>query len=357
MTAGSRSRFWAAAGLIGLFAAACSPQGGAAGPSAGKAAGAPAASPVRWIPFTDPSEHAFTLEVPDGWQVQGGSRRMSAVEIRTGVTMRAPDGSMELFFGDVDVPIFATPNPMLAMGGFREGMTYSPGYGQNFIVAAYQPGEAFAARWGQDRIARVCPGAAAAGVRALPQATQALDMAYAQGGVRTSIAAGEARFDCNWSDGPGKGYVFAATEHVESAGGAGLWDVKALAGFAARAERADDAAALLSHVAASFRIDPSWAAQQSGLTANVSHIVADTNAAVSQSIASSYALKTEVQDRTARNFDQQAIRGTATFRDPVEGERELPNAAHQWRLPNGQTVGTETAEPPAPGATELERVP
>ena len=47
-------------------------------------AGAPAASPpstapalaVRWVAYPDPIEHAFTVEVPAGWRITGGSRRM-----------------------------------------------------------------------------------------------------------------------------------------------------------------------------------------------------------------------------------------------------------------------------------------
>jgi hypothetical protein len=37
---------------------------------------------VRWVKFTDPVEHAFTIDVPAGWRVSGGIKRMSAVAVR-----------------------------------------------------------------------------------------------------------------------------------------------------------------------------------------------------------------------------------------------------------------------------------
>lgn len=314
--------------------------------SGAPAAKAAAAAPVqRWTTFRDPAEGAFTLEIPEGWTVEGGSRRMSAVEIRTGVTLRSPDGQVELFVGDNEIPVFAVPTPALSFAGFTEGTTYNPGYGQSFVVESYQAGEQFAAEWGARRTG--CAQLKAS--RALPDATQAIDMAYANGGVRTSIKAGEATFVC-----PGKaGYVFAATELVESMAGA-LWNVKVAAGFTAPPNRAAEAGALLSRVVGSFRVDPAWAARQQGLTGAVSRIVAGTNEAVSQSIADAFAYKNRANDRAMEDFSQ-GMRGVDTFDDPVEGRRELADQPHQWRLPDGRIVSTQTADPPAVGAQELQR--
>jgi hypothetical protein len=349
-----RAVLTALAALVLTPLAACSKAGaGTALAAGGPRPAAAAAARMQWVRYDDPSEHAFSLEVPTGWSATGGSRRMSAVEIRTGVTLRSPDGQIEIFYGDNDVPVFTTPNQYLEMGGFTEGSTYSPGYGTNLIVARYRPGEAFAADWGQGRTGRTCADAKLNGAKALPRTSQDMDMAYANGGVRTSIRAGEARFSCSLNGAAGVGYVFAATELVEAQGHA-LWDVKSLAGFTAPANREAEAADILARVAASFKVDPQWAAQQQGLTANVSHIVADTQAAMSRSIHDSFAYQQASHDRTAREVDQ-GIRGTNTFNDPVEGPVELENAEHQWRLPDGSHAATNTSQPPAPGAVELQR--
>lgn len=340
----------AAFSLTGVTA--CSKAGASVSGAPG-ALGQPARAAVQWVRYNDPSENAFSLEAPAGWTVTGGSRRMSAVEVRTGVTIKSPDGRIEIFYGDNDVPIFTTPNAMLEMGGFHEGSVYSPGYGQNLVVARYTPGEGFASEWGQGRVSRGCSGVTAADARALPKTSQDIDMAYANGGVRTSVRAGEARFTCN--GGQSVGYVFAATELVQAQGHA-IWDVKALAGFTAPAGREQEASDLLAHIAASYQVNPEWVAQQQGLTANVSHIVADTQAAVSRSIHDSFASQQASHDRTARAVDQ-GIRGTETFNDPVEGPVELENKPHQWRMLDGSHQGTDSGQPPAPGATEIPRRP
>lgn len=336
--------------------AACGRPSGQGGANAAAGFVSPAAvvQQTRWSTFADPAEHAFTIDVPEGWTVTGGSRRMSAVEIRTGVTARSPDGAIEIFVGDLDIPFFALPNPMFESIGLREGMTYSPGYGQNLVIARYLSGDAFAGDWGARRIAASCAQPSSLGVRALPQASTAMDATYARYGIQSSVQAGEAEYSCTYAGGPGAGYVFAATERVET-GGNGIWGIKALAGFAARADRKAEAAALLEHMVGSFRIDPDWAARQQGVNANVSHIVSETNDAVTASISERFANQQAGQDR-AMDRATQGRRGTATFNDPVEGRRELDNAEHQWRLRNGAVVSTNSSTPPEPDATELQRV-
>src|SRR5215472_2754721 len=83
------------AGAASVAQTAPQPSAGAAAPAA---AGGGAANPdMTWTRFTDPVEHAFTIDVPKGWQVAGGTRRMNAVEIRAGVDALSPDGAITLF--------------------------------------------------------------------------------------------------------------------------------------------------------------------------------------------------------------------------------------------------------------------
>ena len=321
------------------------------------AAIAPAAPSVRWATFSDPVEHAFTIELPAGWSARGGVRRMSAVEVRAWAAATSPDGSIELFFGDPDVPIYTQPSPLLRAGGFHEGMVYSPGYGQQFVVMAYRAGAAFASEWGSGRIGKGCGGVTAIGARPLPQATRQIDMAYAAGGVRTHIEAGEANFDCTQRGIPAKGYVFAATELVETQGSA-LWNVKVLAGFIASAARAPDAAALLSHAVASFRIDEAWAARASATAAKVSQIVTETNKVVSESIREPFEAMGAAHDRTRTGFGEATL-GVRTYVDPNTHERRtMPNSAERvWVCTGNRWVPTATSQAPETGCTEAQVVP
>src|SRR3569833_4741944 len=127
-----------------------------AGQQAGGSMGMCAAPAVQWTTFTDPSDHAFTVEVPAGWQVQGSLRRFSTQDVRSEVVARSPDGSMEVFLGDQSVPFFAMPTQMTQWAGLREGSIFLLGYGNNAVIARYVPGEAFAQSWGAICFGWVC---------------------------------------------------------------------------------------------------------------------------------------------------------------------------------------------------------
>ncbi len=359
---------------VTLGGAAGSPAGAAPAGRAVAAAPPPVPAPsVTWVTYADPAEHAFTIQVPQGWNISGGSRRMSTIEIRSGVDARSPDGAIDLFYGDLNIPIFTVPSPMLAMAGLRPGMIYNPGYGQQFVIMPYMNGENFAAQWGGKRVAGDCTGVSLVRAQGRPDASRSIDMAYAQGGVQTSILAGEANFSCTAGGGRADGYVFAATELVQTQTSS-LWDVKGFAGFVAPAARAGDASALLSHMVASFSIDPNWAAQQAQVTAQTNRIVEQTNQVVSNAIIQNGRTLSEMSDRifqagqarsneqfnAVENYDEKAVRGTSDYVNPETGTTygNLDNSkAHQYVNPSGQTFGTDSENSPGPGWTELQRVP
>jgi hypothetical protein len=310
----------------------------------------------RWAVFTDPAEHAFTIELPAGWSVNGGVRRVSDVYVPYWVRAVAPNDAIEIFFGDPDVPMFTQPNQLLDMAGYREG-TIAPVFGQRLAVQRYRAGDTFAAEWGTGRIGQRCQDPVLSSVRPLPGASSAMDLAYAAGGIRSFIKAGEASFTCIHGGKPSTGYVFAATELVQSgAADNAVWQVKALAGFIAASGLDGNAADALMHAAASFRIDADWLRRATQATAAISQIVANADKAMSDSIARRFADATRTRDADFER-ETRAVRGVQKFYDPASGRTfELDNvAAHYWtgqghRVP----VPTVDANPPFPGAHELQ---
>lgn len=336
---------------------------------------APTASPrpaaVQWVKYVDPAEHAFSIDVPAGWRVQGGSRRMNTVDIRTGVDIASPDGAIQIFYGDASVPIYTLPSPMLARAGLGVGQVYSPGFGQQMVIMPYHNGEAFAAQWGAQRIGRICGGVQRTGAQPRPDASHGIDQAMAAFGIHTSIQAGEANFSCSLQGTPAAGYVFAATELVR-AQMSSLWDVKSLAGFVAAQPRAAEANALLGHIVSSFAIDPGWAARQQQLTAETSRAIAQTNQVVSNAIAQNHKTLSETSDMIVKGgqarsnatsnaierYDENAVRGTSSYTNPATGTtKTLDNSyAHQYINNSGQTLGTNSETSPGAGWTEMQRV-
>jgi hypothetical protein len=310
----------------------------------------------QWSSYADPSEHAFTLDAPAGWQVTGGAQRLSAVDIRTGVVMHSPDGKIELFYGDPTIPPFVTPNPYYTMGGYREGSVVPIGGLANAVIEPYSTGQQFAAQWGMGRISKSCGQAVTQSSQPLPQLTQVFDMGFSQGGVKATTEAGDATFTCSLADGtPAKAYVFTASTLIQSA--TSLWVVPAAVGYVAPAGREAEARALLAHVVASFKYDPQWMARQQNTTMDVSAQTTRTNDAISQNIMSTWENKNASQDR-AMAADTQARRGVVTVQDPVNGPVQVDNSyEHHWRGADGSIVGTHDSNPPAPGAQELPVVP
>jgi hypothetical protein len=63
----------------------------------------PAPSALSFVRFTDPTEGAFTLEVPRGWQVRGGLNHAGLGDFRWFVEARSPDG-ITIIQGDPNCP-------------------------------------------------------------------------------------------------------------------------------------------------------------------------------------------------------------------------------------------------------------
>jgi hypothetical protein len=329
------SVFWVAASLGGCHAAS-----GRTGETRSAAAPSP-----RWTTFEDPSERAFSLAVPAGWKIQGGLRRRSAVEVHYGVTATSPDGRITLFLGDENLPTFTVPSPYLIMAGYGPGRWYSPGFGQQLLVEPYAPGAAFAQAWGVQRFRSLCPDLRQTSRTPLPQAARDMDMAYAAGGVRTHLDAGEADFTGSVGSTPMVGYVLAATTLAQTPGSA-VWQVEYLGAFWAPAWDRAEAADLLAHEAASFRLSPAWLEATHQAEASISRTVTATGDAVARSIHAGFEHQMAAEAR-AHQGAVDAIRGVHRYTDPSDPGRtyELDNRYDSW------IVGDPDHPEPYPGDT------
>jgi hypothetical protein len=57
-------------------------------------------SNVKYEKFADPTESAFSYEVPANWQTKGGILRKSATDAKPWMTVISPDNEIKIFFGD-----------------------------------------------------------------------------------------------------------------------------------------------------------------------------------------------------------------------------------------------------------------
>ena len=314
----------------------------------GGAQAAPARPNVRFVRWSDPLENAYGMEVPQGWNVQGGMQRTSAIDLRPWTRVVSPDGLVHIFMGDAQISYFAEPNQMLNSTGFSEGSWYSPGYGSIMMVMRYQPGVEFAMAY----VPRILGGLTDfrfSGTRPRPDITQAIEAIYSRFGspfVQTYHDAGETFFTCRANQHQLAGYTFGRTA-LTLAGGIGQWHVEEFLGFFAPPDRTTEAAYILTHMINTSRLNPEWAGMQQSLTGSISSIVTETNNYVSNVINQTFQ---DVQRRQDDVFfaDSQARRGVERVHDERTGQTyEINSGSNYYWIDAGENiVGTETQSNP-----------
>lgn len=222
-----------------------------------------AADQIHWAPYAEPTEHAFTVEIPVGWPAQGGLKRLSTGEVRPWLRASAPDGSSEIFIGDPELPDFTPPTPALAAAGLTEGKTYMPGEGRALTLSPYHDGQAFSAEWGRGKISAHCDQVTPSGGRSHPAAAAALEGALGGATPKVVWTAGETGFNCHYRGQSALAWVYAATS-LDSRGPFQIWDARTIGGYIAWPNRAGFAATAFAHAARSFAADSDWLTRQPG---------------------------------------------------------------------------------------------
>ena len=91
--------------------------------SAGRLASAQASAAVRglhFVPWTEPHERGFRVDVPQGWTTDGGVFHTGPTDLRIAYMVTSPAKDMQVIMGDPRLPnLLSTPNEML---GAREGI-------------------------------------------------------------------------------------------------------------------------------------------------------------------------------------------------------------------------------------------
>jgi len=221
------------------------------------------AEQVHWAPYAEPTEHAFTVELPVGWPAQGGLKRLSTGEVRPWLRASAPDGSAEIFIGDPEMPDFTLPTPALAASGLTEGKTYMPGEGRALTLSPYHDGQAFSAEWGRGKIGAHCDEVTPSGGKSQPASAAALESALGGRSPKVSWTAGETRFNCMYRGRAATAWVYAATA-LDSRGPFQVWDARTVGGFIAWPEHWGLAGTAFAHASRSFAADTEWLKRQPG---------------------------------------------------------------------------------------------
>jgi hypothetical protein len=240
--------------------------------------GPEASTTIHFDGFLDPTENAFSLDVPTGWTTRGGIRRVSQVQPVRWVTTGSPDGMSQVFLGDPGIPpFFVEP-----YGTVREGQTVQAnGRIEPFLAMHYLPAQAFAQTYGVRVLAGICARITVQDARPQPDFARAI-AAQSQGNF--PIEGGIAQFACERAGQKLRGGVLVAEAITfqpppsapPAAGGLANrvppslwaqgpplgWAVFNVSGFLAPEGQQDVAYAVLMHMTDSVHLDQQWIAAQ-----------------------------------------------------------------------------------------------
>jgi hypothetical protein len=320
------------------------------------AQGADSADPLaamRFQRWTDPTEGAFSLEVPAEWRTTGGIKRANATSRASEWVIESPDGEVSIRSGDVNIPNqFIEPSETITSFGYSEGQTYA---GTNWIVLRYMPAVNFAS----DYVQRAVGSLNCRNMRWLAQKDRAdyVEQMLQSGLLQSdhTYTAAEVTGTCQKGGQPYIAYLFVVTSAAPDMGVARTWSVQTLSGFFAAAGRAREADAVLQRGIASFHIDPQWFAAQQGAERRI----AEDNRRYRE-----YAAELQQQTQAERwaSWDRiteqrgDVLRGQTRVVDPESGQAYKVQSGNNyyWVDPTREViVGTNTPYRPTWDFREL----
>lgn len=313
---------------------------------------------VSWIHYTDIAEGAFSMDVPAGWQIQGGMYRFGYFDVRWMIDARTLDGKVVLRIDDVNIPPYVLPG---ANSG-REGQPYTRPQQFQMMVSGYKEAQPYGETYAKHRFGSVCTSMTA------HAANWSLTMPpnwQLPAGVKSSQAS--LAYDCTTSDGPRTVELFLRTQMLQN----GLWTVDPIISIIASPDRMGFAQSTVQHMVDTWQENPQWKTYQARMTqAGLNQITANFNQFMQQMRAFDQqrqaAMNQQVAGFEARQNAQAAqvsqwgdiLTGVTNVSDPLTGEKfQVFSGPKSNYYRNGQGVTINSNLSPAPGFHQVATVP
>ncbi len=308
-------------------------------------------SRLQFRTFRDPREGAFSVQVPTGWQVKGGTVRPANLRVTTfRVEAVSPDGAVTIHL-DMNEPGMVAPHPMLDALNIRDGGMYPDGGGGFIPVRRYTPGAEY-------MISMVLPKRNLQNLQVVSQ-REWKDLAEKMVAVPgfDQVHVGEVAYSFQRENRTYHGGALAATRTFESQpGGLRNWHCGTLAFYEAPADRESVAKGALLRMINTWQMDARWSLAMDATMKKSIHQLSQAGNEMSNLVSQSYWHKDKAYTGIFR-ADAEVRRGTVELRDPRTGEQytmaKEPEADYFWIRPNGQTLATPDNRPPSIDAEPL----
>jgi hypothetical protein len=313
------------------------------------------ASPL-WVNYTDNAEGAFSMDVPIGWQVEGGMYRFGYFDVRWMMDVRSLDGKVIIRINDPNIPPYVLPGPHSGPAGH---VAYRPGMWQ-MVVDNYQEARPYAESYTRRRFASVCNSLTPAQSDWKP--TMPPQWKEQDNPVRITDAS--LAFNCETSDGPRIANAYAVTAVH---GRDGLWMVDLMITVLATPDRMAQARSMTQRMINSWQENPQWKTHQEQMTQEgLGNMQADFQRFMQQ-MAVYHQQRTQAMNQQVAGFEkrmqQQAdqvtsfgniLTGVTNLQDPVTGAtfQDFTGPKSNYYI-NGQGVRVNSNLSPGAGFTQM----
>jgi hypothetical protein len=236
--------------------------------------GAATATPVSFpaaaggpTTFTDPTNDAFTLSVPQGWTVKGGTQGATPITSTSWVVATSPDGATTIELGDPTIPPYAVPNAV-----HPAGSTMQVAGGATAVVEPYEPGAQFAQDYASHALGQTCPSLTPTGSQAEPGLVQIVQAQAAQAAQAVGVPQPPAQLDgasvtfaCQSGGSTTTVGVMVVTRLMANAVG-GSWGVPLLIVYRTPTGSQAQTDQIARAMRSSFQPTPQWTAKQVAAT-------------------------------------------------------------------------------------------
>jgi len=209
---------------------------------------------LNWVRYNDSAEGAFSMDIPVGWQINGGMYRFGYFDVRWMMDVRSLNGNVMIRIDDPNVPPYVLPGPHSGPAGHpavRQGM-------YQMVVDNYREAQAYAESYAKRRFGSTCTSMT-------PRAsdwTPTMPTAWRDPAQRRSTEASIA-YDCATSDGPRIVNVYARDSII---GTEGLWVVDPIISIISKPGDVAQAHQMTQHMIDSWAETPEWKDYQAKMT-------------------------------------------------------------------------------------------
>ena len=289
--------------------------------------------------FTDPKENAFTISIPEGWEISDNSGLIRPY-IDAGVMIQAASPQNQGFFYISPYGVYTVPNDILTFAGFPEGSYYDPsgGIAKPMLVKGYPEAKDFLNEY----------------VQQLDIETEILEVIDRPDLINensvpliTKQSAAEITYISNLGQNKITNKLIAYNYLIESSG-MGIWAVSFF-GYSSPENLFNETEYLVLKSAETFKVNLQWAAKEAQEINKRAGIISSTQDSISDTISSTFEYKSNSMDRINNEWSKTML-GVEEVYNPETGDSwTIDSGSKYYWIDNQNNIyGTETDENPFP---------